>query len=99
MQKSGLWIHFSAHGDRDEMFEFIENQRGLKKALLVHGEYETQLEFKEFLNAKGFHDIEIPAPGDEFEGTLTRKQNVINAFFSIFSSIKNEIFVINLEYV
>ncbi|MCB9310352.1 MAG: MBL fold metallo-hydrolase [Lewinellaceae bacterium] len=59
---------FSAHGDRDEMFEFIENQRGLKKLFLVHGEYETQLEFKEFLNAKGFHDIEIPEPGDEFDG-------------------------------
>ena len=34
---------FSAHGDREEMKDFIENQKsGLKKLFLVHGEYDTQ---------------------------------------------------------
>lgn len=57
---------FSAHGDRDEMLEFIKNQKRLKNLFLVHGEYETQKEFKQFLGENGFSNIEIPAAGDEF---------------------------------
>lgn len=52
---------FSAHGDRHEMLSFIENQKGnLKKLFLVHGEKETQVHFKQFLEDAGFNNIEIP---------------------------------------
>jgi metallo-beta-lactamase family protein len=57
---------FSAHGDRDEMYDFIKNQKGnLKKLFLVHGEIDTQINFKSFLQQNGFGEIEIPAPGQE----------------------------------
>jgi metallo-beta-lactamase family protein len=58
---------FSAHGDKFEMYSFIRNQKKLRKLFLTHGEYDVQHEFKEFLGASGFHDIEIPALGEEFE--------------------------------
>jgi len=59
---------FSAHGDKYEMYEFIKNQRGqLRKLFLSHGEYDVQLEWAEFLNKGGFHNIEIPSLGDEYE--------------------------------
>lgn len=58
---------FSAHGDRNEMYDFIGNQLDVKKLFLVHGELERQEKFKSFLLEKGFKDIEIPAEGDSFE--------------------------------
>ena len=58
---------FSAHGDRSEMYDFISNQKSLKKLFLVHGELDRQEKFKAYLNEKGFKDIEIPAEGDEFD--------------------------------
>jgi len=58
---------FSAHGDRNEMWDFISNQQNLKKLFLVHGDYDTQLAFKQFLHGKGIENIEIPEEGDEFE--------------------------------
>jgi metallo-beta-lactamase family protein len=52
---------FSAHGDRHEMLDFISNQKSsLKKLFLVHGEKETQLRYKAFLQDAGFNNIEIP---------------------------------------
>ncbi len=55
---------FSAHGDRNEMKDFIQNQKaGLKKLFLVHGEYETQQKWRDFLVQDGFKNIEIPAKG------------------------------------
>jgi metallo-beta-lactamase family protein len=58
---------FSAHGDRGEMLDFISNQKGhLKKLFLVHGEYDTQLEFKQYLEEHGFDDISIPDAGQSF---------------------------------
>lgn len=59
---------FSAHGDRDEMRDFIYNQKGnVKKIFLVHGEPETQLNFKQFLIEQGMGMIDIPSPGQEIE--------------------------------
>lgn len=56
---------FSAHGDRKEMKDFIENQKPkLKKLFLVHGEYDTQQAWRSFLMEDGFNHIEIPAKGD-----------------------------------
>jgi len=58
---------FSAHGDRNEMYENIKNQKNsIKKMFLVHGEYDTQQDFTEFLGNKGFSNIEIPEEGQEF---------------------------------
>ncbi|MBK9737411.1 MAG: MBL fold metallo-hydrolase [Saprospiraceae bacterium] len=57
---------FSAHGDKNEMYDFIKNQAGkTKNMFLVHGELETQTSFKHFLQSKGFGHIEIPKPGEE----------------------------------
>lgn len=59
---------FSAHGDKNEMLAFISNQTGkVKRLFLVHGEPETQKNFRGFLMEKGFNTIDIPAPGNEFE--------------------------------
>ncbi|MCE2790353.1 MAG: MBL fold metallo-hydrolase [Saprospiraceae bacterium] len=59
---------FSAHGDKNEMFDFISNQKEvLKRLFLVHGELDTQTNFKYFLKDKGFGEIDIPGPGDEFQ--------------------------------
>ena len=58
---------FSAHGDRAEMFHFIENQLDAKKVFLVHGEYDTQQAFKGYLSEKGFKSIEIPQAGQSFD--------------------------------
>lgn len=58
---------FSAHGDRNEMHDFISNQTDVKKIFLVHGEIDRQEKWKSFLNEKGFKDVEIPAEGDEFD--------------------------------
>jgi metallo-beta-lactamase family protein len=59
---------FSAHADRNELWQFLEAQSSrLKKLFLVHGEYEAQLALKDFFHEKGFQDIEIPALGQEVE--------------------------------
>ena len=56
---------FSAHGDRDEMRAFVNNQqKKLKKLFLVHGEYDTQQAWRSFLRETGFEHIEIPAMGE-----------------------------------
>ena len=60
---------FSAHGDRNEMHDFISNQTDVKKIFLVHGTLDRQEKWKSFLNEKGFKDVEIPAEGDEFDLT------------------------------
>lgn len=58
---------FSAHGDKNEMYEFILNQKPtLKRMFLVHGELETQTNFKHFLHSRGFETIDIPKPGEVF---------------------------------
>jgi metallo-beta-lactamase family protein len=55
---------FSAHGDRDEMYQFITNQKKkLKKLFLVHGEYDTQQSWKAYLGQNGFTNSDIPAQG------------------------------------
>ncbi|MCB0664451.1 MAG: MBL fold metallo-hydrolase [Saprospiraceae bacterium] len=57
---------FSAHGDRNEMLDFMRNQNRLKRLFLVHGEYDPQLSFRSLLD-KYFHvPVEIPTLGQEF---------------------------------
>lgn len=60
---------YSAHADYKEMLKYFECQdkSKIKHTFLVHGEYETQINWKEKLMHEGFKHIEIPAYGDEFE--------------------------------
>jgi metallo-beta-lactamase family protein len=60
---------FSAHADYNEILEFLscQNPAMVRKVFLVHGDYEAQLSLKEKLETKGFHNIEIPEMGEEFE--------------------------------
>ncbi len=52
---------FSAHGDQKEMSDFLSNQtKSCKQLFLVHGEYETQLIYRDYLRQHGFDKIEIP---------------------------------------
>jgi metallo-beta-lactamase family protein len=61
--------NFSAHGDYNEMLEYLSCQdvSKVKKLILVHGEYDTQLAWAEKLEKVGFKDILIPEIGDELE--------------------------------
>ena len=58
---------YSGHGDYKEMADYISCQdpKKLKKLVLVHGDYETQVKYKEYLETKGFSNIVIPASGEE----------------------------------
>lgn len=58
---------FSAHGDQQEMANFIENQKGAKRTFLVHGEIDSQKVFRSVLMEKGHSNIDIPEKGEEFE--------------------------------
>lgn len=64
-----LMDSFSAHGDRVEMQDFLSNQNEtLKRLFLVHGEFDTQKSFANYLNAHGMKaDIEIPEEGQIIE--------------------------------
>jgi len=57
---------FSAHADRNEIVDFLKNQKdNLSKLFLVHGNYETQQEFKYMLYQHEFKDVQIPNLGNE----------------------------------
>jgi len=59
---------FSAHADRNELLEFLDNQKGkAKKIFLVHGEIERQEKFKRLLIKNGFGNVEIPELGESFK--------------------------------
>jgi len=54
---------FSAHGDYNEMLQFLSCQdpEQVTKIFLVHGEYDTQVSFKIKLENAGFRNVHIPA--------------------------------------
>jgi metallo-beta-lactamase family protein len=54
----------SAHGDCDELCQFVSCQDAerVKQVFLVHGEYEVQQDFAARLERKGFQNVSIPAP-------------------------------------
>lgn len=60
---------FSAHGDYNETIFYLscQDKKQLKKVFLVHGEYDTQLNYKTTLEHNLFNNIEIPAPMQEYE--------------------------------
>ena len=57
---------YSAHGDQNEMLQYLSNldRNKLKTIYLVHGEIDRQEKFKEGLLKEGFVNIEIPELGD-----------------------------------
>jgi metallo-beta-lactamase family protein len=57
---------FSAHGDRMEMLDFLQNQKkSAKRVFLVHGDYKVQQSFSELLMKYGFAQVDIPTLGEE----------------------------------
>lgn len=58
----GIIRSMSAHGDYEDLCQWLACQepRDVKKLFLVHGEYEVQTIFRDWLLKKGFLDIEIP---------------------------------------
>jgi len=59
---------FSAHADRGEMIDFIDNQKKkLKKLFLVHGVENRQKKFRATLSDHGFKKVEIPELGQAFK--------------------------------
>lgn len=57
---------FSGHGDYREMGDYLSCQAPgkLQKIMLVHGEYETQLNYMSYLQTRGFSRISIPEKGE-----------------------------------
>lgn len=52
---------FSAHGDRDEMLQFLDNQKEVcKHMFLVHGDYDVQIKYQQEIQSQGFVRPEIP---------------------------------------
>ena len=60
---------FSGHADYREMIAYLncQDRKQLKKVFIVHGEYETQQKFREYLKEQGYPNIEIPSQGQEFD--------------------------------
>ncbi len=54
--------HYSAHGDRDEMLDYLSCQDPdqVSQLFLVHGDPEVQENYKKSLKRTGFHHIRIP---------------------------------------
>ncbi|QJD77565.1 MBL fold metallo-hydrolase [Spirosoma rhododendri] len=57
---------FSAHGDYSEMLGFLSCQdpARVKTIFLVHGDYDTQVVWRDKLLAAGFPAVQIPSMGD-----------------------------------
>jgi len=59
---------FSAHADRDGLFNYVKSVPGLKKVFLVHGESDKLDSFKKLLNEKLPNlQVETPLPGSSYE--------------------------------
>lgn len=59
---------YSAHGDYEEMIEYLSCQDSgkVKELYLVHGEYEVQMNYREKLEKAGFRNIRIPDLNSEY---------------------------------
>jgi metallo-beta-lactamase family protein len=57
---------FSGHADRDDLLEFVKQQKNLKRIFLVHGEYESMQAFQATLNSEGYLNVELPEQGNEY---------------------------------
>lgn len=59
---------YSAHGDYEEMMKYLSCQDPLKvkEFFLVHGDFETQILYREKLNQFGFKNVRIPSKNSEY---------------------------------
>lgn len=59
---------FSGHADYLEMAEFLmcQDPKQIKQTFLVHGDWEAQSKYREYLMEKGFRNISIPVREEEF---------------------------------
>jgi metallo-beta-lactamase family protein len=59
---------FSGHGDYKEMMSFLDcqNKNEVQRTFLVHGEYQTQINYSSKLQEAGFNNIQIPAMHQEY---------------------------------
>ena len=64
----------SAHGDTDDLVQFLSNQdpAKVKGIFLVHGEHEVQKAFAERLTTKGFKRVECPNQHQSYPLPLPR---------------------------
>ncbi|RMF24480.1 MAG: MBL fold metallo-hydrolase [Bacteroidetes bacterium] len=59
---------FSAHADRGELLDFLNNQKGeVRQLFLVHGELDSQEAFRRLLQNQGFPEVSIPEFGQVVE--------------------------------
>lgn len=65
----GRMAGMSAHGDYDELSQFLSEQdpEKVQCLFLVHGEYAVQKEFAAKLERKGYQQVEIPALHQSYE--------------------------------
>jgi metallo-beta-lactamase family protein len=59
---------FSGHADYKEMISFLncQDKSAVQRTYLVHGEYETQVNYSARLQESGFSNIQIPSMRQEF---------------------------------
>jgi metallo-beta-lactamase family protein len=59
---------FSGHGDYKEMISFLscQNKSEVQRTFLVHGEYQTQINYSAKLQEAGFTNIQIPSMRQEY---------------------------------
>jgi len=64
----GVMRSMSAHGDYDDLCQFLASQNlsHIKTLFLVHGEYDVQQEFQRRLLKKGLKDVRIPERHEVF---------------------------------
>jgi len=60
---------FSAHGDRNELIEYLkfQNPEKLKKIFLVHGEEDQAMPFQKLLTERGYPAVFYPELGEVYE--------------------------------
>jgi len=65
----GRMTGMSAHGDYDELSQFLTEQtpEKVKRLFLVHGEHQVQKDFAAKLERKGYQNVEIPSPHESFD--------------------------------
>lgn len=56
---------FSGHGDKNEMLDFLSNQKSARRIFMVHGDPQVQQDFKQLMESKGFSNIYIPMMNEE----------------------------------
>jgi metallo-beta-lactamase family protein len=75
----GQMRSMSAHGDYDDLCQFIAGQdtSKVKTLFLVHGEYDVQQEFAERLRQKGYTNVQIPERHSavQLEKNITAKRH------------------------